>query len=241
MIQLTVVDSLIAKAESQIGVKESPFGSNKQKYGEAYGYNGVAWCCIFIWWLFHECGVSNLFYGGNKTASCTTLMNYYKSKGQFSNSPKVGSLVFFQFDKDSYADHIGIVTKVYSDGSIETIEGNTGSGNDANGGCVMRRTRRKSVVMGYAYPYDNATSSTPVTTNGGTCKVNLKLLKTGSKGNAVKALQILLIGNGYSCGSYGADGDFGSATLKAVKQYQKDKKLEVDGEVGTNTWSALLM
>lgn len=237
---MNIINNIIAKAESQVGVKESPAGSNRQKYGEAYGYNGVAWCCIFIWWLFKECDASNLFYGGGKTASCTVLMNYYKSKGQFSNTPKVGSLVFFQFDNDSYADHIGIVTAVNSNGTIETIEGNTGNGNDANGGSVMRRTRNKSVVMGYAYPYGNINDTTTSNVTGGMCKVNLKMLRNGNKGNSVKALQILLIGNGYSCGPYGADGDFGGSTLKAVKQYQKDKNLQVDGIVGTNTWSKLL-
>lgn len=60
------------------------------------------------------------------------------------------------------------------------------------------------------------------------------------KGETVKALQTLLIGYGYSCGSYGADGDFGNGTDKAVKAYQKAKGLEVDGIVGTNTWKKLL-
>ena len=233
---MDTITLLLNKAKSQIGTKESPFGSNKQKYGEKYGYNGVAWCCIFIWWLFNECGVSSLFYGGKKTASCTTLMNYYKSKGQFSSTPKKGSLVFFQFNKDSNAEHIGIVVSVNSDGTITTIEGNTGTGNDANGGQVMQRIRKKSVVMGYAYPYE----STPTTSSGGVCEVTLNTVKKGSKGNSVKALQLLLIGNGYSCGSCGADGDFGNDTVNATKKYQKDNSLAIDGVVGKNTWTKLL-
>ena len=72
------------------------------------------------------------------------------------------------------------------------------------------------------------------------CKVNLKTLKKGSEGDSVKALQTLLIGYGYSCGSCGADGDFGSATDKAVKAYQKAKGLVVDGIVGPATWGKLL-
>jgi N-acetyl-anhydromuramyl-L-alanine amidase AmpD len=72
------------------------------------------------------------------------------------------------------------------------------------------------------------------------CKVNLKTLKKGSEGDCVKSLQILLIGYGYSCGSYGADGDFGSATDSAVRKFQKAKGLVVDGIVGPATWSKLL-
>lgn len=80
----------------------------------------------------------------------------------------------------------------------------------------------------------------PVEPNEEVCNVDLKVLKKGSEGDAVKSLQILLIGYGYSCGSWGADGDFGSATDKAVKAYQKDNGLVVDGIVGPATWGKLL-
>ena len=70
--------------------------------------------------------------------------------------------------------------------------------------------------------------------------VGLPMLSIGSKGSAVKALQLLLIGYGFSCGWYGADGDFGNDTVKAVKAYQTAKGLEVDGIVGPMTWRSLL-
>ena len=70
--------------------------------------------------------------------------------------------------------------------------------------------------------------------------LELPMLRNGSKGYSVKALQILLIGYGFSCGSYGADGDFGGATDKAVKAFQKSNKLDVDGIVGEKTWARLL-
>lgn len=68
----------------------------------------------------------------------------------------------------------------------------------------------------------------------------LPLLEKGSEGDSVKALQILLIGYGYSCGSYGVDGEFGSATENAVEAFQKDMELEVDGKVGSKTWGKLV-
>lgn len=70
--------------------------------------------------------------------------------------------------------------------------------------------------------------------------VNLKVLKNGSKGAAVQALQLLLIGNGCACGSWGADGNFGAATESAVRSYQKKNKLQVDGQAGPETWGSLL-
>lgn len=65
-------------------------------------------------------------------------------------------------------------------------------------------------------------------------------LAKGSRGNAVRAMQILLIGNGCSCGIYGADGDFGNGTYNAVLAYQKKKGIEVDGICGPETWKSLL-
>lgn len=69
---------------------------------------------------------------------------------------------------------------------------------------------------------------------------NLPELSAGSKGETVRALQILLIGNLCSCGKYGADGDFGSATKSAVKMYQGKHGLAADGIVGPKTWAKLL-
>ncbi len=71
-------------------------------------------------------------------------------------------------------------------------------------------------------------------------KVELPVLKKGSKGEAVKALQILLIGRDCSCGPSGADGSFGAATEKAVKAYQRANGLPVSGCAYLETWNELL-
>lgn len=71
-----------------------------------------------------------------------------------------------------------------------------------------------------------------------TVTVTAKLLKNGSTGSAVKKLQILLNGLGYSCGT--VDGDFGARTLAAVKAFQKANSLTQDGVVGANTWGKLV-
>ena len=65
------------------------------------------------------------------------------------------------------------------------------------------------------------------------------VLKKGDKGAYVKELQEKLINRGYSCGKSGADGKFGNDTLAAVKQFQADHGIAVDGIVGPATWDAL--
>lgn len=228
---------ILEVAAKEIGVKEIPTNSNRVKYNTEYYGNDIAspnraWCCAFVWWVFKHAGASKLFYDGKKCAGCTTLMNHYKAKGQLVSGPyKPGDLVFFQFDKDSAADHIGIIEKDNGD-TISTIEGNTSVGNDSNGGCVMRRTRKKSLIMAVARPkYEAALAAKTV-------QVDLPILKKGSKGEAVKTLQRLLNILCFSCGI--VDGIFGADTKKGVQDFQKSCGLTQDGIVGRQTWAELL-
>lgn len=66
-----------------------------------------------------------------------------------------------------------------------------------------------------------------------------KNVKRGSKGTQAQIVQAMLICLGYPCGEYGADGDFGSDSVVALKQYQKDNKLVADGIVGMATATKL--
>lgn len=81
------------------------------------------------------------------------------------------------------------------------------------------------------------TSSTSVQK---TFTITLEQLQKGHKKASVKSLQLLLIGRGYSCGESGADGDFGNGTLSAVKLFQKNNNLTVNGIVNKETWNKLL-
>lgn len=64
-------------------------------------------------------------------------------------------------------------------------------------------------------------------------------LSIGSGGEEVRKLQNALMSAGYDVGARGADGKFGPATQAAVKKYQKDKGLDVDGIVGSKTRGTL--
>ena len=243
---MTAVEKILKLAASQVGVKEVPAGSNTVKYNTWYygrEVSGTAypWCCAFVAWIFHTCGLSHLFYGGEKTAYCPTVETYYKSKKQWhTKNPKVGDLVLYDFYGKGIAGHIGILEKINADGTYIVIEGNTSLSNNDNGGAVMRRVRNKSVIRGFARPNYDSTKTIQTKKEENTVDITLHVLEKGSEGNEVKTLQRLLISLGYSCGKSGIDGDFGTATDKAVKKFQTDKGLEVDGVVGKNTWTALL-
>ena len=62
-------------------------------------------------------------------------------------------------------------------------------------------------------------------------------IKNGASGDAVKAIQWALQELGYSLSKYGVDGKFGAETEAAVRQFQRDTGISVDGIVGTNTRS----
>ena len=66
-----------------------------------------------------------------------------------------------------------------------------------------------------------------------------RILKNGCEGEDVRELQIDLIRLGYDCGKWGADGDFGDATEIAVRAFQRDHDLAVDGEFGSKSLAAL--
>ena len=66
---------------------------------------------------------------------------------------------------------------------------------------------------------------------------NYPFLRSGDRGNFVYLLQFILNQYGYNLS---VDGIFGSRTLNAVRDFQQNNSLNVDGLVGTNTWRTLL-
>lgn len=71
--------------------------------------------------------------------------------------------------------------------------------------------------------------------------VTLNILRKGSKGNQVKALQRMLFAMGYSLGSKNPiDGEFGTMTENALRTYQADQNLTVSGIADEDTWKMLL-
>ena len=167
-------------AIAEIGYKESPSGSNKTKYGKAYGMDGNPWCAMFVWWVFKQAGCPELFFGGKKSAYCPTIADYYIAKKQTVNKNKGqrGDIVLFDWNQNNCSDHIGIIEKKNSDGTYTCIEGNTAVGNNSNGGKVMRRTRYPSQISWICRPKytEKSTGKTTSTKTSTTTKVTTNKL-----------------------------------------------------------------
>ena len=114
------------------------------------------------------------------------------------------------------------------------------SANYLQRGDILLSSGHTAVVLSDgAYAVENGAKATTSAATA-TCSVTLPLLYKGMSGEAVKALQTLLIARGYSCGDLGADGDFGGGTYLAVRKFQQANSLGIDGVAGAKTWSKLL-
>ena len=143
---------ILAIARAELGYTESPAGSNRTKYGAWYGLDGQPWCMMFIQWVFAQAGAALPV----KTASCSALMSYAQAHGQWVTSGyRAGDIVILDIPGNTVkTDHCGLVVTPLTTG-VRTIEGNTGTGNDANGGEVMERTRPANWIVGAYRPiYD---------------------------------------------------------------------------------------
>ena len=223
---MATANDILTIARGEIGYREGR--NNDSKYGAAYGMNFQPWCVMFVWWCFQRANAGKLFYGGNRTALCSTLYNYHKGVGQSvgTSALRAGDIVFFDFSGRKQAtNHVGIVESV-TGSTITTIEGNTSSGasgSQSNGDGVYRRQRRTSVIScAYRPAYDGA-AQTPA---------------ADTRIDTVREVQTWL---NASCGAYLAtDNIYGPATRRAlIRTLQRAIGTTVDGVVGPKTRAAL--
>ena len=167
------LSKVIETARAELGVKESPPGSNRVKYWEDYdpGYQGLPWCVAFLWWIFQRAGERMAFFGGGKTASCSVLLRWYKEQGLTVPEDQVqpGDIVILDFTgRKRDTAHCGIVTKTWwgPDGfdRFETLEGNTSpfNGSQSNGGMVCKKTRYPSQIVAVCRPQYKPDDPQPV-------------------------------------------------------------------------------
>lgn len=173
------LDDVLNQARAWIGIS----GSTNEAT-QYYGYNGVAWCCIFQWSIFNKSGHGDLFMGGGKTASCSEVTQWYQARGKFGTTPKVGALVVYGPGGGS---HIGLVESVSGSGINDyvSIEGNTSG---ATGGLAARKQygNRRSDVYGFCYidyPVTTISVGSGTAISGTTVNIPSSVPQTGITGN----------------------------------------------------------
>ncbi|WP_021594579.1 CHAP domain-containing protein [Actinomadura welshii] len=154
---------VIKLAKSQVGIDEGKGGQTKfhkwyvstphakataQRDGgfSVKAYNGAQWCDMFVSWLGAQTGVQNMGWDAYTVKHAT----WFKDTGRWGQKAKPGAVVFFDWDKGSGGriggiDHVGLVVKDNGDGTVKTVEGNTGN-------AVQEKVRQKSQIVGYGYP-----------------------------------------------------------------------------------------
>ena len=107
-------------AKSQVG------NVGGQPYWSWYGFNSrVEWCACFVSWCYGQMGLSE-----PRFAACQSQgIPWFQSHGQWGargyDNLAPGDAIFFDWDLDGSADHVGIV--IGTDGSrVYTVEGNSG-------------------------------------------------------------------------------------------------------------------
>lgn len=246
-------------ARSQLGYHEGR--RNDNKFGRLFGLNHVSWCAIFVWWVYLRAyGVDLRKTLTSGAASVDALWRAGRSRGMNTTHPTPGDIVIFHFPGEhAGGNHTGIFVADAGD-SIVTIEGNTGA-NNTNGGGVLQRSRRKSLVLGYLHVVDDEDHRpvpVPVPPEvQPTPKANaafdlLRLaiaaakrttLTRGNRGDGVRLMQHGInkapTHFGHQLILLAEDGDFGQRTEDALKVFQQTRGLHPDGVCGPATWNAL--
>lgn len=150
---LAPMQAMLAMAASQIG--QTPAANGGTKYTEwfASAHNApqvrdADWCDAFISWCGDQTKQGDVV---GAFAWVPSHVEFFKGRGQFGHSPRVGAIIFMDFVEGISGDgsHVGIVETVHADGSVGTIEGNTTAGGHPS---ICARRTRSADIIGYGYP-----------------------------------------------------------------------------------------
>ncbi len=137
----------------------------------------------------------------------------------------------------SFAYNLGSIDKLTADGTrtkaviTEKILLYNKAGGKVLAGLTKRRQAERELFL------SNSKGNGAEAAGGTADKEKRPTLRLGSRGTDVTHLQQRLKEKGYNVGEI--DGDFGSKTAKAVREYQVQHGLKVDGIVGVKTWTSL--
>jgi surface antigen len=167
---------VLSVARSQLGITEPGSGGGPgtqvTKYGRWYaawsgqpGYVDTFWCAMFASWVLATAGMTPTEAG--RYGNCNPWIRWFKARGRWGENPRPGAIVFFSWNGDSRAEHVGIVETVRPNGKLVTIEGNASPGPGQRDG-VCRMVRGRGAVVGYGYPpYLSGTQESAIQGVGG--------------------------------------------------------------------------
>lgn len=117
----------LALALSQKGIRETPPGSNVQKYSQYFGFGAQFWCADFVAFCMDRTGNHDHKVPWGYPSACKNIAAWGEKTGKLHTQPRKGD-IFVQIKKDNHGNkqcvHTGFVTS--ADGSsFMTIEGNT--------------------------------------------------------------------------------------------------------------------
>lgn len=243
------IDSIIETARSYLGTTEGSNNHreiidlyNKARYSDAYQMTmNDPWCCAFVVAVFEKCGMADIIPG---YAACDQMISVFTKWGRyFSRSVrcvKPGDIIFYDWNGDLSSDHVGIVIQNRF-GDLSVIEGNK-----SDSVACRNISITSPQILGFGVPnYDASDGTSGLGRIDSTSEDlnayyirSLPVLQYGKTNVYVKILQVLL--NYYEKANLEVDGQYGVLSKKAVADYQMKYKLEVDGIVGTETWTHLL-
>lgn len=235
---MTTPADVLRIASRQIGYKESPPGSNSNKFGVWYGCNFQPWCAVFVSYCFYQAGLALPATTSKGFAYCPYGVQWFRERGKFDKHPQPGDVVFFDWGHDGIADHVGIVEVINNYGTVTTIEGNTSSGNNSNGGEVQRRERSLSCILGFGHPGYNGISSSS------TGKIPphpswpgklIQLCSPPTSSADILKWQQQMAFRGWNIPE---NGYFDERSHELLLKFQREKQLEVDGVLGPSSWNA---
>ena len=196
--------------------------NNDTPFGKRFKLNHEPWCDMFLCCCAEDAGEKAAmgWYAGTESHEAWFRVHGHLTKSH--NEIERGFVVFWDWNLNDRPNHVEIVEEAYVDHhgnviELKTIGGNTGP----NSQYVWRQVRNLHYWLSCGKPqYSNHSTAWPG-----------KLLVLGSHNDAVRRMQKKL--------DISADGIFGKKTLAAVKDFQHDHKLTVDGQAGLKTWGAL--